>query len=269
MVKFVVWFEIVQGQIDKIIDNLFQYEYILFKDIEVFDVFYEKMLIFYDELVFYIVVGEVKLKELDDMIILEKEVEVVVVLENEGVLKVQELCDLWVVCDDLECCVYDLKLICQVMMQLLLLICLVQENDKLFVIKINLIFVNIVLLWEIQLVQVVIIQCSVEVVKVVCEVNDLINELLIVNVENLCQVNKIVCEEMECGVFDIEVVKQVNEILIVIINESFVIVDEGKCKCVEVEVEFQLMEVELKVMFVLVKVCGDSIGYNVGIVIGE
>lgn len=88
----------------------------LMKDIKFFDLFYEKMLNFYDELVFYIVVGEVKIVDLDVNDILVKEVVVEVVEEKDKVMVVQELCDLCVVCDDLECRVYDLKLICQVMM---------------------------------------------------------------------------------------------------------------------------------------------------------
>lgn len=60
----------------------------LMKDIKFFDLFYEKMLNFYDELVFYIVVGEVKIVDLDVNDILVKEVVVEVVEEKDKVMVV-------------------------------------------------------------------------------------------------------------------------------------------------------------------------------------
>lgn len=77
-----------------------------------------------------------------------------------------------------------------------------------------------------------------------------------------------ICEEMECGVFDIEVVKQVNVDLIGMIEESLQIVDEGKVKCVEVEEELKKMEFELCEIFVMVKVKKIGLGDMVGIFVG-
>ena len=65
MAKFVARFETVQGQIDKITDNLLAHEHTLLKDIESLDMLYEKTLQFYDELGLYIAAGEEKLKLLD------------------------------------------------------------------------------------------------------------------------------------------------------------------------------------------------------------
>lgn len=115
-VKFVVNYEKVQVQIDNIIVEFDGYQYWLFKDIKLLDLFYDCMLDFYDELVLYIVVGEEKIVQIDCEDVFVKEVEMNVVLDDYKVMKVQELCDLCVLCDDLECCVYDLKLMCQVIM---------------------------------------------------------------------------------------------------------------------------------------------------------
>jgi len=51
---------------------------------------------------------------------------------------------------------------------------------------------------------------------------------------------------VERGVFDIEVVKQANVMLIETIEESLQIADEGKRKRVEAEKELQECEIELR-----------------------
>jgi uncharacterized protein YaaN involved in tellurite resistance len=65
LARFIARFETVQGQIDKITDNLLGHEHTLMKDIKSLDKLYEKTLDFYDELALYIAAGEAKLKELD------------------------------------------------------------------------------------------------------------------------------------------------------------------------------------------------------------
>ncbi len=67
--KFAARYEDVQGQIDKITDNLLGHEHTLLKDIKSLDKLYEKTLAFYDELALYIAAGEAKLAELDDTVI--------------------------------------------------------------------------------------------------------------------------------------------------------------------------------------------------------
>ena len=269
MAKFAARFETVQGQIDKITDNLLQHEHTLLKDIESLDVLYEKTLTFYDELALYIAAGEAKLKDLDDTVIPAKEAEVNAAPEDQGVMRAQELRDLRAARDDLERRVHDLKLTRQVTMQSLPSIRLVQENDKSLVTKINSTLVNTVPLWETQLAQAVTIQRSAEAAKAVREANDLTNELLTANAENLRQANKIVREEMERGVFDIDAVKKANETLIATINESLEIADEGKRKRAEAEAELKNMEAELKATLASAKARGDKTGYNIGTATGE
>lgn len=264
MAKFAARFETVQGQIDKITDDLLMHEHTLLKDIESLDVLYERTLTFYDELALYISAGEAKLKELDEDTIPAKEAEVAAAPEGDGVMVAQELRDLRSARDDLERRVHDLKLTRQVTMQSLPSIRLVQENDKSLVTKINSTLVNTVPLWETQLAQAVTIQRSAEAAKAVREANDLTNELLTANADNLRQANKVVREEMERGVFDIEAVKKANATLIATINESLEIADEGKRKRAEAEVELQRMETELKETLASAKARGDATGYNIG-----
>lgn len=266
--KFAARFESVQGQIDKITDDLLKHEHVLLKDIESLDVLYEKTLAFYDELALYIAAGEAKLKELDETTIPAKEKEVEAAPEEDGVMKAQELRDLRAARDDLERRVHDLKLTRQVTMQSLPSIRLVQENDKSLVTKINSTLINTVPLWETQLAQAVTIQRSSEAAAAVRDANDLTNELLTANAENLRSANKTIREEMERGVFDIEAVKKANADLIGTIEESLQIADEGKRKRAEAEKELQTMEAELKKTLAAAKAkktgLGDTVATSAG-----
>ncbi len=244
--KFTARFESVQGQIDKVTDDLLGHEHKLLKDIKSLDVLYEKTLDFYEELALYIAAGEEKLKDLDENVIPAKEAEVQAAPEGDQVMKAQELRDLRAARDDLERRVHDLKLTRQVTMQSLPSIRLVQENDKSLVTKINSTLVNTVPLWETQLAQAVTIQRSAEAAAAVRDANDLTNELLTANAKNLRDSNKIIREEMERGVFDIEAVKQANADLIGTIQESLQIADEGKARRAAAEEELKRMETELR-----------------------
>ena len=244
--KFVARYEEVQGQIDRITENLLGHEHKLLKDIKALDVLYEKTLDFYDELALYIAAGEAKLAELDKTDIPALEAAVSAAPEADQVLRAQELRDLRAARDDLERRVHDLKLTRQVTMQSLPSIRLVQENDKSLVTKINSTLVNTVPLWETQLAQAVTIQRSREAAESIKAATDLTNELLTANAKNLQETNRVVRTEMERGVFDIEAVKQANATLIATINESLAIADEGKRRRAAAETDLQKMEAELR-----------------------
>jgi uncharacterized protein YaaN involved in tellurite resistance len=244
--KFTARYEEVQGQIDRITEDLLRHEHTLLKDIKSLDLLYEKTLAFYDELALYIAAGEAKLQELDTNDIPEKEKAVQEAPEDAQVMKAQELRDLRAARDDLERRVHDLKLTRQVTMQSLPSIRLVQENDKSLVTKINSTLVNTVPLWETQLAQAVTIQRSAEAAAAVKEASDLTNELLTANAENLRESNRAIRQEMKRGVFDIEAVKKANQDLIATIEESLQIADEGKARRTAAEAELQKMETELR-----------------------
>ncbi len=258
--QFTARYEEVQGQIDRITDNLLGHEHTLLKDIKSLDLLYGKTLEFYDELAIYIAAGQEKLTELDSHDIPEKEEAVQAAPEEQQVMKAQELRDLRAARDDLERRVHDLKLTRQVTMQSLPSIRLVQENDKSLVTKINSTLVNTVPLWETQLAQAVTIQRSAEAASAVRDANDLTNELLTSNAANLRQSNKLIREEMERGVFDLEAVKQANADLIGTINESLAIADEGKAKRAAAEEELKKMEAELRDTLASAKARKDGLG---------
>ena len=244
--NFLARFEKVQGQIDKVTDDLLSHEHKLLKDIKSLDLLYDKTLKFYDELGLYIAAGEAKLATIDATDIPAKEAAVKAAPEVDQVMKAQELRDLRAARDDLERRVHDLKLTRQVTMQSLPSIRLVQENDKSLVTKINSTLVNTVPLWETQLAQAVTIQRSAEAAKAVRSANDLTNELLTANAKNLRDANAIVRTEMERGVFDIEAVKTANAELIATVEDSLRIADEGKARRNNAESELKKMEADLR-----------------------
>ncbi|MEJ2028824.1 MAG: toxic anion resistance protein [Maritimibacter sp.] len=244
--KFMARYEEVQTQIDRTTDHLLGHEHALLKDIKSLDLLYGKTLEFYDELALYIVAGEAKLKELDEVTIPEKEKQAAASGDGDAVLAAQELRDLRAARDDLERRVHDLKLTRQVTMQSLPSIRLVQENDKSLVNKINSTLVNTVPLWETQLAQAVTIQRSEDAAQAVQQATDLTNELLKANAANLHEANRQVREQMERGVFDIEAIRIANDHLIATIEESLTIADEGKKMRAEAEEELHKMEGELK-----------------------
>jgi uncharacterized protein YaaN involved in tellurite resistance len=262
--KFTARFETVQGQIDKITEDLLDHEHTLLKDIKSLDKLYEKTLDFYDELALYIAAGEEKLRLLDEEEIPAREKAVADAAEKDQVMRAQELRDLRAARDDLERRVHDLKLTRQVTMQSLPSIRLVQENDKSLVTKINSTLVNTVPLWETQLAQAVTMQRSAQAAAAVRDANDLTNELLTANAENLRTSNKMIREEMERGVFDIDAVKQANAALIGTIEDSLAIADEGKAKRAEAEIELKKMEAELRDTLASAKSRKDGVGDNAG-----
>ncbi|NNU79985.1 toxic anion resistance protein [Halovulum dunhuangense] len=264
MAEFMARYESVQGQIDRITENLLTHEHVLLKDIKSLDKLYEKTLEFYDELALYIAAGEEKIRRLDAEDIPRKEHEVAEAPENEGVLRAQELRDLRAARDDLERRVHDLKLTRQVTMQSLPSIRLVQENDKSLVTKINSTLVNTVPLWETQLAQAVTIHRSREAAGAVREATDLTNELLTANAANLKTANAEIRKEMERGVFDIEAIKKANSDLIATIEESLAIADEGKKRRSEAEKELIAMEAELKTTLAAARARSDKPGATIG-----
>lgn len=264
MAAFMSRYETVQGQIDKITEDLLMHEHALLKDVKSLDKLYEKTLDFYDELALYIAAGEQKIAELDADAIPAKEAEVQAAPEQQGVMKAQELRDLRAARDDLERRVHDLKLTRQVTMQSLPSIRLVQENDKSLITKINSTLVNTVPLWETQLAQSVTIHRSREAAGVVREANDLTNDLLKANASNLRDANAEIRTEMERGVFDIEAVEKANADLIATIEDSLRIADEGKARRAEAEASLVRMEDELKDTLAAAKARQTGLGDTMG-----
>ena len=234
-------YETVRDQIESISNDLERHKTTLLTDITKLDKLYDVNLDYFRALEVYIAAGRAKQQELDEQTIpaLAKQVEA-----SDDVIEAQKLRDLRSRRDDLERRVHDLLLTRQVTMQSLPSIRLVQENDKSLVTKINSTLANTVPLWRQQLAQAITIYRSGQAAKAVKGATDLTNELLRKNADNLREVNAEVRQQVERGVFDIEVVKHANDQLIATIEDSLRIADEGKAK--RKEAEQTLIECEAK-----------------------
>jgi uncharacterized protein YaaN involved in tellurite resistance len=225
LAKFLQKYETVRKQIDIISDKLEDHKVVLLKDITSLDKLYSANLDYFHTLENYINAGEEKLRQVDEELIpaLQKKAE-----NSDDMLVAQELRDLKGSRDDLERRVHDLRLTRQVTLQSLPSIRLVQENDKGLINKINSTIANTIPLWRQQLAQTVTIWRSGAAAKTIKDASDLTNDLLKGNAENLKMANKTVREQLERGIFDIEVVKQANQTLIETIEDSLRISEEGK-----------------------------------------
>ena len=243
VVKFLQEYEEIRQQIDVITDKLESHKTQLLTDIASLDRLYDASLDYFNDLENYIHAGEQKLVELDEKILPEM---ASAVEKSDDVLEAQQLRDMRSARDDLERRVHDLRLTRTVTMQGLPSIRLVQENDKSLIRKIQSTVANTVPLWRQQLAQSVTIYRSQAAAKTVKAATDLTNDLLEKNAENLQQANREVRQEIERGVFDIEVVKSANKRLIETIEESLQIADQGKKARAQAVGELEACEQELK-----------------------
>lgn len=259
LVKFLQRYEEVKKQIDKITNKLESHKTTLLKDITSLDRLYVANLEYFHTLEDYIKAGEEKINQLHSETIpkLEKEAE-----GSDDMLMAQNLRDIRSSTADLERRVHDLRLTRQVTLQSLPSIRLVQENDKGLINKINSTIANTVPLWRQQLAQTVTIWRSEQAADTIKDATDLTNEMLAANAENLKMANRKVREQMERGVFDIEVVKLANQKLIETIDDSLRIAEEGKAKREAAVGELQQTEAKLRDALLAAKARNNDINKN-------
>ncbi|MCX7544768.1 toxic anion resistance protein [Marinicella gelatinilytica] len=243
LVKFLQKYEDVKSQIEKITIKLEGHKTTLLKDITSLDRLYVANLEYFHNLEDYIKAGEEKLRQLHDEVIPQMEKEA---SNTDDMLAAQKLRDIRSATADLERRVHDLRLTRQVTLQSLPSIRLVQENDKGLINKINSTIANTIPLWRQQLAQTVTIWRSEQAADTLKDATDLTNEMLAANAENLQIANRKVREQMERGVFDIEVIKEANQKLIATIDDSLRIAEEGKAKREAAVIELQQTESQLR-----------------------
>jgi len=243
LAKFLQRYEEVKKQIASITNKLESHKTTLLKDITSLDRLYVANLEYFHNLEDYIKAGEEKLRELHDETIpaMEKSAE-----GSDDMLAAQKLRDIRSATADLERRVHDLRLTRQVTLQSLPSIRLVQENDKGLINKINSTIANTIPLWRQQLAQTVTIWRSEQAADTLKDATDLTNEMLAANAENLQIANRKVREQMERGVFDIEVIKMANQKLIATIDDSLKIAEAGKAKREMAVEELQKTEAQLR-----------------------
>ena len=243
VMKYLDQYQDVRDQIDHITGELEQHKTRLLTDIVRLDKLYDATLDYFRTLEVYIAAGRAKLAELDRTAIPDLAGQA----DRSGdVVEAQGLRDLRGTRDDLERRVHDLLLTRQVTMQSLPSIRLVQENDKALVTKINSTIANTVPLWRQQLAQAITVFRAGQAADSIKAASDLTNDLLRGNAERLQQVNAKVREQVERGVFDLDVVKQANEQLIATIEDSLRIADEGRTRRAAAETQLLALEDQLR-----------------------
>lgn len=241
--KFVVQYDKLSVQIDKIIDELEKARMQLLKDITLLDGLYDKNLEYMHQLDVYILAGSLKLTEINEKIIpeLRKKAE-----ESKNAADAQRVKDMLSLANRFEKKLYDLKLSRMIAIQTAPQLRLIQSNDQTLVEKIQSSILNTIPLWKNQIIIAMTLFRQEKALKMQSEVNRTTNELLSKNSEML-KVNSIeVARESEKGIVEMETLKKVNSDLIETIEETLRIQQDGRTKRQQAESEIRSMEDELK-----------------------
>lgn len=241
--NFAAKYEKLDVQIEKIEHELDTARMQMLKDIGTFDALYKKNLEYLQELDYYIIAGEMKMKELQEVTI--KEAQTHAEATNDPI-DAQKVNDLVQFANRFEKKVHDLKLSRMIAIQTAPQIRLIQNNDQVLVEKIQTSLLNTIPLWKNQIIIAIGLFRQNKALEMQKKVTDTTNELLLKNSEMLKQNSIGVAKESERGIVEIETLKKVNADLISTIEETLRIQQEGKAKRQQAEVELANLEQELK-----------------------
>lgn len=241
--KFVQRYESIESQLDDLVSVLNAHRQRLMRDVSGLDTLYAATLDYFQQLRLYIIAGQAKLKEMDEVTIpaLRAKAE-----QSGDMLDAQTLRDAVARRDDLERRVHDLMLTRQVTLQSLPQIRLIQDVDKSLVNKIQSSILTTIPIWKSQIAMAITLWNQQQALATQKKVTDTTNEMLARNAELLRMGSAEARKEVERGIFDIETIKKVNDDLIATIQESIQITEEGKRRRVEAEAAMERMEEDLK-----------------------
>jgi len=248
--KFIAQYQSISVHIEEIVDELTKTRMQLLKDITLLDTLYEKNHEYLKDLDLHILAGEIKLKEIEDVILpkLKKEA-----AESADTLDAQKVQDLNQMINRFEKKLHDLKLSRMVSLQTLPQVRLIQNNDQLLVEKIQSSILNTIPLWKNQIVIAISLFRQAKALELQKEVSDTTNDLLKKNSELLKDSSIKIAKESERGIVEIETLKKVHNDLISTIDETLKIQAEGKANRAVVETELVKLEDELKAKLTQVK----------------
>lgn len=241
--KFMQRYEKLEVQIDRIEQQLDQARMQMLKDITMFDGLYEKNLEYFRELQIYIAAGEEKLKELQEITLPQLHAEATA---KGDAMSAQVVRDFEDTVNRFEKKIHDLKLSKTVAIQTAPQICLIQNNDKMLVDKIQTAILSTIPLWKSQIVIALGLHRQESVLKMQRSVSDATNTLLTKNAELLRQNSTEVARESERGIVDLQTLKKVNADLISTIEETIKIQQEGRAARQNAETELLSIEQKLK-----------------------
>ena len=241
--KFMQKYERLELQIDHIEEELEKARMQMLKDITLFDSLYEKNMEYFQDLQIYILAGDEKLKELQQVILPRLHTEAAAKGDPMSAQAVRDFED---TVSRFEKKIYDLKLSKTIAIQTAPQIRLIQNNDKMLVDKIQTAVLSTIPLWKSQIVVALGLYRQEKALELQRSVTDATNELLTKNAELLKQNSADVARESERGIVDLETLKKVNSDLISTIEDTIKIQQEGRIARKNAEAELVSIEDKLK-----------------------
>ena len=241
--KLVAKYNKIEGNITTIEKGLEKDKLQMLKDINLYDGMYDKNLEYFKEISLYIIAGEKKLDELQNIVLpeLKKAAE-----ESGDHLDVQKVQDMENIINRFEKKLYDLKTTRLISIQMAPQIRLLQNNDAELVEKIQSSITNTIPLWKNQMVLALGINNAQKALKNQQAVSKLTNDMLKKNSETLKQGSIKIAEESERAIVDIETLRKTNQDIIETIDKVIEIHKNGRIKRKESEKELESLEQELK-----------------------
>lgn len=241
--KLISKYDKVENNIAKIEKQLENHKLQMMKDIAIFDTMYQKNLEYFKELSLYIIAGQKKLEELQNVTLpeLKKKAE-----ESGEQTDVQAVNDLANMINRFEKKLYDLKTTRIISIQMAPQIRLIQNNDSELVEKIQSSLINTIPLWKNQIVIALGITNAKNALGAQKQVTEITNEMLKKNSELLKQGTVEIAEESEKAIVDVETLQKTNRDIIDTLDKVLEIHEQGKAKRAEAEVELGKIEDELK-----------------------
>ncbi len=241
--RFIARYDKLSVQIEKIVDQLDKARMTLLKDITLLDNMYAKNLEYLKNLELHIAAGQLKLKELQEVILPEMKIKAEA---SQDPMERQKYNDFANFVNRFDKKIHDLLLSRMIAIQAAPQIRMIQNNDQTLVEKIQSSILNTIPLWKNQIVIAITLFRQKKALELQKEVSDTTNELLMKNSEMLKQGTIEVARESERGIVDIETLKKTNADLIATLEETIKIQAEGKSKRRAAEQELVKIETELK-----------------------
>jgi len=248
--KFIIRYEKLSVQIEKIIDELDKARMQMLRDITLLDTMYMKNLEYLQNLDLFIAAGQLKLQELQNTVAPQLKLKAD---ETKDPADAQKYNDFMQFLNRFEKKLHDLKLSRMISIQAGPQLRLIQSGDQALVEKIQSSILNTIPLWKNQIVIAITLFRQRSALKLQKEVTETTNELLRKNSEMLKESTVGIAKETERGIVDIETLKKVNADLISTIEDVLKIQADGKAKRQMAETELVKIEQELKEKLLSVK----------------
>ncbi len=229
--------------VTKVANILEDHQIQLLKDITVLDELYERNTQNKKELTMYIMAGQQKLKQAQEV---ELPALVARAKETGTEEDAQAANDYANLINRFEKKLHDLELTRMISIQMAPQIRLIQNNDTLMAEKIQSTLTNTIPLWKSQMVIALGLQHSQDAIAAEEAVDKVTNELLRKNAEKLKQSTIDTAKASERSIVEVETLKFTNQSLIDTLDEVLKIQDEGRAKRAAAEVELRKLEEELK-----------------------